>query len=244
MLQVIGHRGASSYAPENTFPSFDLALEMGADGLETDIQATQDGVLVLIHDRRVDRTTNGSGAVNESTWADLGALDAGAWFAPRFAGTRIPTLEAFLARYAGRTGLALEIKAPGVEAGVVDALRRYDLGTSLTLTSFNWESVIAVRELAPALRVSWLTRTFDPEAIERVRAAGMVQICPKATEITPELVDLAHREGLEVRAWGLADEALMVRVVESGADGTSINFPDVLLGYLRERGVRSQSQSA
>ncbi|NLS79762.1 MAG: hypothetical protein GXY76_21150 [Chloroflexi bacterium] len=238
MLQVIGHRGASSYAPENTFPSFDLALEMGADGLETDIQATQDGVLVLIHDRRVDRTTNGSGAVNESTWADLGALDAGAWFAPRFAGTRIPTLEAFLARYAGRTGLALEIKAPGVEAGVVDALRRYDLGTSLTLTSFNWESVIAVRELAPVLRVSWLTRTFDPEAIERVRAAGMVQICPKATEITPELVDLAHREGLEVRAWGLADEALMVRVVESGADGTSINFPDVLLGYLREHGLR------
>ena len=226
MMQVIGHRGASSYAPENTFPAFDLALEMGADGLETDIQATQDGVLVLIHDRRVDRTTNGSGAVNEIAWPALRQLDAGAWFASRFAGTGVPTLEEFLSRYAGRTGLALEIKAPGVEAQVVEALRPYDLGKSLTITSFNWESVIAVRELAPALRVGWLTRAFDSEIIERVRAAGMVQICPKAADITPELVALARRKGLEVRAWGLADEALMVRVVESGADGTSVNFPD------------------
>ena len=238
MIQVIGHRGASSYAPENTFPAFDLALEMGADGLETDIQATQDGVLVLIHDRRVDRTTDGEGPVSEITWARLRELDAGAWFAPRFAGTRIPTLEAFLARYTGRAALALEIKAPGVEAQVVEALRSYDLGKSLTILSFDWGSVAAVRELAPALRVGWLTRTFDLESIERVRAAGMAQICSKASEVTPELVALAHRQGLEVRTWGVADEALMARVVEAGADGTSINFPDVLLGYLRERGLR------
>ena len=238
MVQVIAHRGASSYAPENTFPAFDLALEMGADGLETDIQSTRDGVLVLIHDRSVDRTTDGTGPVKELDWPRLGEMEAGAWFAPRFAGTRIPTFDAFLARYAGRTGLALEIKAPGTEAKVVDALRPYDLGDRLTILSFDWTSVVAVRGLAPALRVGWLTRAFDPESIECVRAAGMAQICPNASAVTPELVALAHQRGLQVRSWGVADEALMARAVEAGVDGTSINFPDVLLAYLQKRGMR------
>ncbi len=238
MVQVIAHRGASSYAPENTFPSFDLALEMGADGLETDVQATRDGVLVLLHDRRVDRTTDGSGPVSEMGWSRLSELDAGAWFAPRFAGARVPSLEAFLARYAGRIGLALEIKAPGVEPALVEMLRPYRLDDGLTITSFDWASVAAVRELAPALRVGWLTHAFDAETIERVRAAGMAQICPRASDVTPDLVALAHRRGLEVRAWGVADEGLMARAVEAGVDGMTVNFPDVLLAFLRERGKR------
>ena len=98
---VLAHRGASGYAPENTFAAFDRAIEMGAPGAETDVRATADGVLVLLHDRTLDRTTDGHGPVAELELAGVQALDAGSWLDPRFAGERIPTADAFLARYGG-----------------------------------------------------------------------------------------------------------------------------------------------
>ena len=90
---VIAHRGASSYAPENTLAAFDLALEMGVTHLELDVHATDDGRLVVIHDDTVDRTTNGSGPVAGHTLSSLMALDAGSWFGVRFTGERVPTLD-------------------------------------------------------------------------------------------------------------------------------------------------------
>src|SRR5438045_7294678 len=106
---VLAHRGASGYAPENTFAAFDRAIEMGAPGAETDVRATADGVLVLLHDRMLDRTTNGRGPVTEMAFAELQRLDAGSWMDPRFAGERVPTAEAFLRRYGGRLALTVEV---------------------------------------------------------------------------------------------------------------------------------------
>ena len=93
---VGAHRGASGYAPENTWPAFLLACEMGAGGIETDVQVSKDGVLVLFHDTKVDRTTDGSGTVGNLTWAELSRLDAGNWLDARFGGERIVRLDAFL----------------------------------------------------------------------------------------------------------------------------------------------------
>src|SRR4029450_1089796 len=107
---VIAHRGASSYAPENTLAAFDLAIRMGVSDLELDIHAASDGHLVVIHDDTVDRTTNGFGPVTSHTLATLAALDAGSWFHPKFAGERIPTFEDVLERYKGRAHIHTEIK--------------------------------------------------------------------------------------------------------------------------------------
>src|SRR6187455_95113 len=96
-LMVIAHRGASSYAPENTLAAFDLALEMGVRHVELDVDFTSDGHIVVIHDDSVDRTTNGSGPVTSHTLATLRSLDAGAWCGAQFAGQRIPTLDEVLA---------------------------------------------------------------------------------------------------------------------------------------------------
>src|SRR3981081_1641417 len=117
---VIGHRGAMGHCPENTFASFERGLELGADWIELDVHLSRDGALMVIHDETVDRTTNGSGLVQEHTLAELKELDAGAWFSPAYGGQRIPTLDEVLvwARARG-TILDIEIKnAPVYYAGI------------------------------------------------------------------------------------------------------------------------------
>ncbi len=93
---VAGHRGDRADAPENTMPAFEAAFAGGLEFVETDVQLTADGFAVLLHDETVDRTTDGTGAVAELTLAEVQALDAGSWFGPEFAGTRIPQLGEFL----------------------------------------------------------------------------------------------------------------------------------------------------
>lgn len=102
-MLIFAHRGASGYAPENTIAAFDLARRMGATGIETDVRLSRDGVLVLVHDKRVDRTSDGTGRVADLTWVELARLDAGAWFDPRFTGERIVRPAPFLERYLGAT---------------------------------------------------------------------------------------------------------------------------------------------
>jgi glycerophosphoryl diester phosphodiesterase len=137
---VIGHRGAAAYAPENTLPSFELALEQGADCIEHDLHATKDGVLVCLHDRTLERTTNvreifpdrgraveGHGPasrrwfVHDFTLSEVRQLDAGAWFDARFAGTRVPTFQEALECVRGRGALVAELKDPemGGDAGTL-----------------------------------------------------------------------------------------------------------------------------
>ena len=106
----VGHRGAKGHAPENTFASFNLALEMGVNAVETDVHLSKDGEVVLIHDHTVDRTTDGRGFVKDMTLRELKQLDAGSWYDTRFAGQRIPTLTELLEWARGRVGVAIEIK--------------------------------------------------------------------------------------------------------------------------------------
>jgi glycerophosphoryl diester phosphodiesterase len=107
---IIGHRGASAHAPENTLPSFELALTQGADALELDVVLTRDGQIAVIHDDRLERTTDGSGSVKESEWADLRQLDAGSSFSPAYAGARIPLLRDVLEAFAAQTIINVELK--------------------------------------------------------------------------------------------------------------------------------------
>jgi glycerophosphoryl diester phosphodiesterase len=231
---VLAHRGASAYAPENTFAAFDLAVELGAPALETDVRATADGHLVLLHDERVDRTTDGHGPVADLTLAEVKALDAGSWFEPRFAGQRVPTLGEFLARYARRVGTQLEVKAQSVEAQVVATVGATGLlaDPGFSFTSFSLEIVGKLHQLAPGTKVGYLARAFDRETIARTVATGAEQIAPRAADLTPEMIAAARDVGLEVRAWGVSDDALLAKVIALGVDGFTTNWPDRGLGML------------
>ena len=239
-FMAIAHRGASSYAPENTFAAFDLAIEMGARHLELDVHFSSDGHLVVIHDDTVDRTTDGSGPVTSRSLAALTALDAGAWFDPRFKGERIPTLGAVLERYWG-AHLHVELKghSAGLAQRAVDMVRSSGIATNVTITSFQKAKLEETRAYAPELPTGWLVGEVSDAVVAQAHAMALTQLCSRAGAVTPELVSRLHAEGLVLRAWGVATEDLMRQVVTAGADGMTVNFPDKLLAYLATPGLRA-----
>src|SRR5258706_6609483 len=224
---VIAHRGASSSAPENTLAAFDLALEMGTRHLELDVELTRDGHVVVIHDDTVDRTTDGSGPVTAHTLDEVRRLEAGRWFGAAFAGERIPTYEDVLVRYHGRAHLHTEIKgrAPGLSGRTVDLIRRHGMESEVTLTSFQRVRLEEVRAYAPELPTGWLVRDVSDDTIAEARRLGLVQVCPRATSVTRQLVERLHGKGFLVRAWGVATEELMLHAVDAGVDGMTVDFP-------------------
>ncbi len=234
-VMVIAHRGASSYGPENTLAAFDLALQMEVRHIELDVDVTSDGHIVVIHDDTVDRTTNGSGAVTRHTLAALRALDAGSWFGTQFAGERIPTFDEVLARYKGRAHIHTEIKghSPSLSQRTADVIRTHGMEGQVTMTSFQKVRLEEMRAYAPELPTGWLVREVSDTTIVQAHAMGLTQLCPPAQAVTPALVRRLHAEGFVARAWGVTTEELMQQVVQAGADGMTINFPDKLIAYLK-----------
>lgn len=224
-MLVIAHRGASAYAPENTAAAFDLAIEMGADMIETDIQVTRDGHLVLIHDDLVDRTTNGSGPVSDHTLAQLRALDAGSWFGGEAQPATIPTLAEFVESWLPRIPACLEIKDPLAVAPTIDYLRDLGPRDDIHVTSFSWTALLHVRA-ALEVTTGFLCKQFNGDIIDRCVARGIAQICPPAGQLDARLVELAHERGLTVRAWGVNSRDDVDRVFATGADGATTNWPD------------------
>src|SRR5438128_1204391 len=208
---IIAHRGASSYAPENTIAAFDLALQMGASHLELDVHLTCDDYLVIIHDDTVNRTTNGTGPVASQTLAALQALDAGAWFGEAFVGARIPTLAEVLTRYHGRVHLHIELKGhtAHLPQQTVDLVRAHGMAQHVTFTSFQHAHLQTMRAYAPECPTGWLVGEISDTVIAQAHALGCAQLCPRASLVTAEVVQRLHTEGFIVRAWGQAVEALM-----------------------------------
>ncbi len=229
-FKVIGHRGAAGHAPENTFAAFDRGLEMDVDGVETDLRATRDGVIVLLHDATLDRTTNGTGAVAELMWSDVRALNAAARFREGkhdFGEQRVPRLDDFLDRYAGRTTYRLEIKARGVEDAALRAVRARSLMDHVVFTSFSLDSVRALRRAAPDAQIAHLlSAPFDAAAIDAALDAGANEIAPRAERVTPEMVQRAQAAGLRVWAWGMRDRDVLQSAVAAGIGGCTLDYPD------------------
>lgn len=231
------HRGASEYTPENTMLAFYTGMYMGANGIETDVQRTKDGVLVLFHDETVDRVTDGSGALADFTLAGLQQLNV----AKNGLVDKIVVFEDFLQHFAFRDIVfAIELKGPGVEEETADLLRKYHMLEKTVVTSFNPEYLENFHAYAPEFETGCLCgesegRPIDAELEKKLLELGITEICPDIKEMTEERVARWHSMGLRVRAWGIRDEKLMRRAVDIGADGTTCNFPDKLAAYLAEK---------
>jgi len=190
---IYGHRGSSGTAPENTLAAFEQAIAEGADGIEFDVQATADGVPVVLHDRDVSRTTTGRGNVDELTLAELRGFDAGQ-------GQRVPTLEEVMDLTAGRVRLDVELKQGGIERDVLDVLDRYP-EAEWAISSFDWTILATVRGLAPAAELWPLTVVLGENAVAFARSIEATAIALRGDAVTREVVARLGDAGLDLVVW-------------------------------------------
>ena len=226
-IGTIAHRGASAFAPENTLAAIEKAIGMSFDYVELEIGVSRDGVPVVVHDKTVDRTTDGSGAVHTLDWDELRQLDAGSWFDPRFRGERIPSLEEALAVMQGRICAYWDTKAYATRE-IIDLFRRYGFDRDCLLITFGGLGSGGDERVVRRLLQLWP----DAPIVPLVKQPDEVQIAlrdyPQARGVqmmwwfaTAEMVDRAHAAGALVITSTLTQHDVASRhrkVMEAGAD--------------------------
>lgn len=224
-MLCIGHRGAMGYAPENTLASIDKALALGAPWVEIDVYHV-DGHLMVIHDDRLERTTNGQGYVTAQTYAYLRSLDAGA-------GQRIPTLEEVFDRVDRRAGINIELKGPGTAAPVVEFIAgRLAQGWSreqILISSFNHPELQRAKTLDPSLRIGALIVGLPLRKAAFGSELHAYSVHPSLEFIDQDFVDDAHARGLKVFVFTVDEAEDIARMEILGIDGVFTNYPDRVL---------------
>ncbi|MFE1309534.1 glycerophosphodiester phosphodiesterase [Streptomyces sp. NPDC058755] len=247
---VVAHRGASAYAPENTLASIDKAAQLGFSWVENDVQRTRDGQLVVIHDDSLRRTTDVEDVfpgrapwkVKDFTAAEIARLDAGSWFSPAYAGTRVPTLRQYMRRVEhNHEKLLLEVKNPTLYPGIEQEtvrllgnegwLDRRHLGR-LIVQSFDADSVRTVHKLKPALTTAYLGTPSVAQLRQYARFSDLIN--PSYGSISARYVSAVHAvtgphgRRLGVFAWTVDDAATAWKAAGYGVDGLITNRPDVV----------------
>jgi glycerophosphoryl diester phosphodiesterase len=230
---VFGHRGASAYAPMNTLPAFELALQQGADGIELDVHLSGDNQLIVLHDFTVDHTTDGTGPAKLMTLAELKQLDAGYKFGEPFRGTRIPTLDEVFAAVGGKLLINVEIKSitedtDGVEQVTADCIQRHGLASSVIVSSFNPLALKRFRTILPEVAIGYLYEPdyiFFPEVMESLPHEALH---PYYETIDAALVERAREAGQVINTWTVNEPAQAVKLRDLGVQGIITDKPDVI----------------
>lgn len=236
---IIGHRGASMHAPENTLAAFSLAMAQGADGIELDVKRCATGEVVVMHDVTVDRTTDGRGAVHELTLAQLRALDAGN-------GERVPTLDEVIELTASpATPFLINIEVTnyatpmdGLEQGVVDVVKRHNCAERILFSSFNPLGVKALAGLLPAVPRGMLYYRDMPIFLRDVWLAPFVPHefrHPDYSYITPEYVSALAAQGKRINTWTVNTPEVIARVAQCGVHGIIGDSPETMQKVLSEK---------
>ncbi|WP_040159579.1 glycerophosphodiester phosphodiesterase [Nigerium massiliense] len=231
MTKIWGHRGASAYAPENSLPAFELALEQGADGVECDVQLTRDDQVVVIHDETLERTTDGHGWVADHTAAQLRRLDASGG-RDGFAGTKVPLLAEVLALIADSgKDINIELKNnrmayKGLEERVQELVDAAGVASQVVLSSFNHYSLKRLQGLSRLpLGALYTDPLFKPwKYVEKLKVGA---IHPPMRWTTRKVVEKSHEHGLKVHAWTVNDAKDVGKLLRRGADAVITDRPDV-----------------
>ncbi len=250
---TIAHRGASAHAPENTLAAVRAAIDLGCDLVEVDVRRTRDGVLVVMHDVEVTRTTDATRAlpgrapwrVGDLDFGELMRLDAGSWFSPAYAGERVPALSQVIDLLADSdTGLLLEVKEPGRYPGIARDLAaelraRTDYVESaaaagrLVVQSFDHDVMRAFADLEPRIPIGLLGH--PPQRRLRALAEWADFVNPRHRRATAAYVDAIHAEGMQCLVWTPDSVADIHRALSLDVDGVITNRPDVLLRMLDDQ---------
>lgn len=224
------HRGASEYAPENTMSAFDMALQLGANGIELDLQRTRDGKIVIFHDNKIDNKSNKKGKISDYTYQELLDFDFGSWFSLKYKGEKIVLFEDFAKKFLSKSlTFAIELKNEGIEKETLDIIKKYATHNNIYISSFDYKALENMRKIDSNIKLAWLIKEkINNENINKLLKINGTQICPKADNVTKDDIELALKNGLRVRLWGVSNEKIMQEVYKFDIDGMTVNFPDRL----------------
>jgi glycerophosphoryl diester phosphodiesterase len=229
---VIAHRGDSKVAPENTLPAFRSAIQAAADLVELDYHHSADNVPVVIHDKDLDRTTNSVALwsqtkikVADKKLADLNMLDAGSWFLPKFAGTRLPTLDESLDAIQAGSMTLVERKAGDAESCVA-LLTRKNLLDRVVVQAFDWKFLARCHALAPKLVLGALgDKEFAPEKLDEIAATGATVVGWEDKYSSAASIAAIHARGWKAWVWTVDDPQRARQLVQAGVDAIITNTP-------------------
>lgn len=229
---VWAHRGASGYAPENTLPAFQKAFQMGADGIELDVQMTKDGELVVCHDETIGRTSNGSGWIKDKTLAELKALDFSCG-QKDFAGVTIPTMREVFELLAPtdmiinielKTGIVFYL---GMTKKLLELTSECGFSDRVIYSSFNHYTIKHIREIAPEAKLGFLYADGTIDMPSYAIKHGVQALHPALYNIQfPGFIEECRQRGLAVNVWTVNEEEHLGLCCKAGVDAIITNYPD------------------
>ena len=227
MVKVLGHRGCAGIEPENTIRAFKRAMDLCVDFIELDVRMSRDKKLVVIHDDKVDRTTNGNGYVRDLTFEEMRKLDAGK-------GEKIPSLEeAIDLLKKGKQRIAIEIKEPDTLEGILKIVTKEGLSSKVIIVSF-WHNVLKrIKEIEPEIKTGAIFVGRPVDTVSIAKAAQSELLCLKHKFIDEEVVVECHKNDIEVNAWVVNDIEDIEKMKELGVDIISSDYPDRVLEELK-----------
>lgn len=236
---VFGHRGAKAYAPMNTIPAFELAAEQGAHGIELDVQFSNDGELVILHDTTVDGTTDGKGEVVTKSLDELKSLDAGSWFDPKFAGLQIPTLDEVFQAVGQSLIVNVEIKVynlkdESIEQAVADCIMRNKMQERVIVSSFEPVNIQRMKTIAPDIPRGYLQ---SPQTLSGATQPVLIPDDYHAEHwhhsmIENQQMEYAKETGKYVNTWTVNEVARARQLRLLGVNCIITDNPDVILKAL------------
>lgn len=237
---VFAHRGASGYLPENTIPAFEKAVAMGANGIELDIHKTKDGQLVVIHDEKIDRTSNGKGYVKDYTLEELRRYNYNATH-PECRKADIPTMrEVFELIKPTDLIINIELKTgvifyDGIEEDIIAMTKEFGMEDRVIYSSFNHYSIMKIKELDPKAHTGFLYMDGILDMPEYGKKHGVEALHPALYNVNyPNFVARCHELGLKINTWTVNSKQYLNMACKMGLDGIITNFPDVALQIVNE----------
>jgi glycerophosphoryl diester phosphodiesterase len=236
---IIAHRGDKTHAPENTLAAFKMAAENGADAIEFDVKLTVDGRVIVLHDKTVNRTTNGAGKISQLPFAAVKDLEAGAWFSEKFRGEHIPTLDEVFETVCKRLYINVELTnyatpGDGLVPKVVNLIKKHGLQNRMLFSSFFTRNLQMTRLLLPEVPRGLLCmrgilgiwgRTFS-------WSGDYFALHPYLTDVDPGLVYRVQAAGKRVYVWTVNLEEDLQRMIGLGVDAIITDDPVLALRLL------------
>lgn len=233
LTKIFGHRGAAGTHPENTLISFQYAEKVGANGIELDVQMTKDGTIVIIHDEKVDRTTNGKGWVKDFTYKELRKLDASYKFKKKFGTCEIPSLHELFEWTTNYPNLLINIEFKngmipyhGMEEEVIKMAENYRLQNRVLFSSFNHYSLVKCKKLAPHIETAALFMEGLYQPWEYAKQIGASAIHPYYPVAIPEIIAHSQTANIAVRPFTVNNEKKMAELIEQNCDGIITDYPE------------------